>query len=108
MRTAFAFVVALCIAVPAFAQSAPPQGQPPAPAQAAPAPGATPSPGQPVAQGKSAQCRDQARQQRLRGEARQDFIQVCRLEGRLACLKEAIAKKIVGPARRDYLKSCDS
>ncbi|HVZ52073.1 MAG TPA: hypothetical protein VG986_08915 [Pseudolabrys sp.] len=45
--------------------------------------------------------------QKLRGQALVDFVQVCRLEARLTCLKDAIAKRITGPARRDYLKSCD-
>lgn len=105
MRIAFAFAVAFCVAGPAFAQSAPPPAaQSPAqpPAQAAPAP----APAQPATTGKSTLCRQQARQQKLRGDARRDFLQVCRLEGRLACLKEAIAKKITGAARRDYIKTC--
>jgi hypothetical protein len=52
-------------------------------------------------------CREQGIQRRLRGEDLRDFVQVCQLETRLRCLKQAIARHIVGPARRDYILSCE-
>jgi hypothetical protein len=45
-------------------------------------------------------------QQNLRGQTLADFVAVCHLEARLACLKEAIAKKLVGPDRGAFMKSC--
>ncbi|MGC1465029.1 MAG: hypothetical protein WA792_04785, partial [Pseudolabrys sp.] len=75
-------------------------GTPPAATQA---PGASPRPARQV----NMKCRTQAQQKGLRGEALRDSMQVCVLETRLACLKKAIAQKIVGPARRDFVGNCD-
>lgn len=56
--------------------------------------------------GKRDECRAQAKEKRLRSTERKDFIQVCSLEGRLACLKQAVDQKLTGPARKDFMKSC--
>jgi hypothetical protein len=114
MRNSIVALILIGLSAPAFAQqppagepsSAPPAASQAAPAETAPPPQAAPATAAPAR--KPSVCRTRGRQQALRGEALRDFIQVCRLESRLACLKDAIAKKIVGPARRDYLKSCAS
>ena len=100
MITAFAL---FCLAAPAGAQQAAPSQSPPA----AGAPAATPAPGAPAGR-KVDRCRGEGLQQKLRGQPLSDFIQVCRLETRLTCLKDAIAKKITGPARRAYINSCET
>jgi hypothetical protein len=33
-------------------------------------------------------------------------MQLCMAQARLDCLKQAIDQKIVGPQRRDFVKSC--
>jgi len=76
-------------------------------AVAQPAPSAAPKPATPAASptgGKRDHCRAQASS--LRGPERADSMQLCMEEARLACLKQAIAEKVAGPARKDYLKSC--
>jgi hypothetical protein len=42
----------------------------------------------------------------MRGSERRDFTQVCVLEARLACLKQAIAERVQGRERRDYIRKC--
>lgn len=98
MRIIIVFFALLCIFSPASAQQAAPL-QPP-PAAAGPPPSAAP------ARPQVNECREKGAQQNLRGEALRDFVQVCRLEKRLACLKDAIAKHIVGPERGAFMKSC--
>ncbi|HMN73374.1 MAG TPA: hypothetical protein PKA55_16050 [Rhodoblastus sp.] len=83
-----AFLVAAAVAQPAPSTDAP---KPAAPA-------ASP------AVSKRANCRAQASS--LRGPERADSMQLCMEEARLDCLKQAIAEKVVGAARKDYLKSC--
>jgi len=92
-------LVLFCVAAPASAQA---PAATPAPAAAEPAPSAAP------AAGKADRCRDQGMQQKLRGQQLRDYIQVCRLETRLTCLKDAIAKNVTGPARQNYVKSCET
>jgi hypothetical protein len=99
---------AIVLSIAAFAQSAPA----PAPAQSAPATAAAPAaPVQtnsaaavPVPSGKRMAC--QAASEALKGQDRQDQIQLCMAQARLDCLKQAIDQKIVGPQRRDFVKTC--
>jgi hypothetical protein len=58
----------------------------------------------PVPSGKRFAC--QTASQALKGQERQDQMQLCLAQARLDCLKEAIDQKIVGPQRRDFVKSC--
>jgi len=59
---------------------------------------------QPVPAGKWMTCRTSA--QALQGQDRKDQMELCVAEARLDCLKQAIAKKVVGPQRRDFIKTC--
>jgi hypothetical protein len=107
-----------------FATAAAAQTTPaPAPAPAAPAPSATPPAAAPPAatppaatspaasnvptpSTPPADCRGKAQSQRLRGQAARDAIQVCVEEQRLACVKEAVEKKIIGAQRREFVRAC--
>jgi hypothetical protein len=40
------------------------------------------------------------------GQDRQDQFQLCIAQGRVECLKQAIDQKVVGPKRKDFVKSC--
>jgi hypothetical protein len=97
MRHLFKAVIvtaSLALAPSAFAQSAA------SPAASAPAnPAATP-----VAAGKRMACRSAA--QAMSGQDKKDHMQLCMAQVRLDCLKQAIDQKIVGPQRRDFVKTC--
>lgn len=71
---------------------------PAAAAPASPATAAAPVPG-----GKSL-C--QTASQAVKGQARNDQMQLCMMQARLDCLKQAIDQNIVGPQRKDFMKSC--
>jgi hypothetical protein len=73
-------------------------------AESTPAVPVNPAAAAPVAGGKRFACR--AASQSLQGQERQDQIQLCMAQARLDCLKQAIDQKIVGPQRRDFMKSC--
>jgi hypothetical protein len=75
---------------------APAWSQTPAAGQAAPAAGGT----------KREACKMDAKSQTGAKQDKIDDYQVCLVQARLDCLKEAIAKKIVGSARKDYVKTC--
>jgi hypothetical protein len=105
MRHLFSAVIvtaSLTLASAAFAQSTPA----PAPGGPAPASPATagPAAAAPVAVGKRMACRSAS--QALSGQDKKDQIQLCMVQARLDCLKQAIDQKIVGPQRRDFVKSC--
>jgi hypothetical protein len=51
-------------------------------------------------------CRGQAQEKGLRGQAARDAMQICVEEQRVACTKEAVDKKIVGEARREFIRAC--
>jgi hypothetical protein len=87
----------LALAIAAFAQSTP------TPATAVPAQ-SNPSPAVPVPMGKRFAC--QTASQGLKGQERQDQVQLCVAQAHLDCLKQAIDQKIVGPPRKDFLKNC--
>jgi hypothetical protein len=80
------------IVVPALAQTTQP-----------PAPGA-PTGTEPVPATKRVTCLGTA--QSLKGQDRRNQMQLCMAEGRLDCLKQAIDQKIVGEARKSFIKSC--
>jgi hypothetical protein len=100
----------ILFSIAAVAQSAPAPA--PVPAQSAPATAPAPAaPVQtnsaaavPVPSGKRMAC--QTASQALKGQDRQDQIQLCMAQTRLDCLKQAIDQKIVGPQRRDFVKTC--
>jgi hypothetical protein len=87
----------LTFASAAFAQSAS------APAPANPAT-ASPAAALPVPVGKRMAC--QIASQAMTGQEKSDQIQLCMAQARLDCLKQAIDQKIVGPQRREFVKSC--
>ena len=104
-------IVASCsLAVVAFAQSTPAPAETPTPAAtpAAPAPSNTPASTSaaavPVPSSKIYAC--QIASQGARGQERRDQMQVCVAEARLDCLKQAIAQKVVGPQRVEFVKNC--
>jgi len=91
---------ALSLASAALAQSAG-TSAPPA-ANPAPNAGAAPS----AASGKRSACQTSA--QGMKGQERQDQMQLCMAQAHLDCLKQAIDPKVVGPPRKDFVKSCMS
>ena len=84
----------LGLAIAAFAQSAAP----------APAVQANPAPAAPVSPSKRYACR--ASVGAMQGQERIDQIQLCMAQAHLDCLKQAIDQKIVGPQRRNFVKTC--
>jgi hypothetical protein len=89
---------AVAFSIAAFAQSTPPAPAPAAAAQSSSAPAA------PVPAGKRMAC--QSASQALKGQDRRDQMQLCMAQAHLDCLKQAIDQKIVGPQRKDFVKSC--
>ena len=92
-----AAVGSLALAIAAFAQSTP------TPATAVPVQ-SNPSPAEPVPLGKRFAC--QTVSQGLKGQEQRDQVQLCVAQAHLDCLKQAIDQKIVGPQRKDFVKSC--
>ena len=75
-------------------------GQPtPAPR---PSPEAAPSDQATPTGAKRSACRQEGTNKGMQGADLQDYVAVCVLEARLACLKQAVAEKIRPPARRDF------
>ena len=91
-------IVTLGLALAALAQSAPSSPTSPPSVQTNDAPAT------PVAESKLFAC--QTAVKGLQGQERQDQLQLCRAQAHLDCLKQAIDQKIVGPQRRDFLRSC--
>ena len=87
----------LGLVIGAFAQSIS------APATAVPAPANSPTVA-PVPIGKRLTC--QTASQTLTGQDKRDQMQLCMAQAHLDCLKQAINQKIVGPQRKDFVKSC--
>ncbi|MHC2433869.1 hypothetical protein [Bradyrhizobium sp. USDA 4451] len=96
-------VGSLLVSVAAFAQStsAPAPAAAPAAAPAQESVAAAPVPG-----AKRAACQSAAKA--LKGQGRHDQMQLCMAQAHLDCLKQAIDQKIVGPQRKDFVKSCAS
>ena len=88
----------LSLASAALAQSTNPAAPPAPAAQDNQAPAASAS------GGKRSACQTSA--QGVKGQERQDQMQLCMAQAHLDCLKQAIDQKIVGPQRRDFMKSC--
>jgi hypothetical protein len=91
-------IVTFGLALAALAQSSLPNPTPPPTVQTNNAPAV------PVAESKLFAC--QTAVKGLQGQERQDQMQLCRAQAHLDCLKQAIDQKIVGPQRRDFLRSC--
>jgi hypothetical protein len=85
----------LGLAIAAFAQSGTP---------ATPAVQTNAAPSAPVSPSKRYACR--AASQAAQGQERQDQMQLCMAQAHLDCLKQAIDQKIVGPQRREFIRSC--
>jgi len=105
---ALATVAATVVSTVAWAQStnAPaPAGSTTAtpPTAAAPAAPVTTT-AAPAPSGKKLAC--QSASEAVKGQARKDQMQLCMMQARLDCLKQAIDQNIVGPQRKDFVKSC--
>ena len=96
--------VLVTIAMAGFTVSAAAQTPPPA---AAPAPGsAPPASAAPASSVPPVDCRAQAQAKGLTGQELRDSVAICVQEQRLACIKDAVAKKIVGKERREFMQTC--
>ena len=89
--------------VGALAQSmpAPAVSDPATPPAAAPT---NPPAAAPLPMSKRMACQSVA--QAAKGQAQRDQMQLCMMQARLDCLKQAIDQKIVGAQRRDFVKNC--
>jgi hypothetical protein len=96
--------MSLISAVSVFAQSTTSAPAVSAAPTTPPAVPANPAAAQPVPTSKKFAC--QTASQGMKGQERQDMMQLCIAQARLDCLKQAIDQKIVGPQRRDFVKSC--
>jgi hypothetical protein len=56
--------------------------------------------------GKRLTCRQDMGAKGLRGQDLRDQTQLCVAQGQLDCLKQAIDQKVVGPQRKDFMKTC--
>jgi len=88
--------ISVALAAAALAQSTTGPGTP--------APANTTAAAEPVPSGKRFACQTAA--QGFKGQERQDQMQLCMAQAHIDCLKQAIDQKIVGPQRRDFVKSC--
>jgi hypothetical protein len=106
LLSAIVAVGSLALAITAFAQSSGTAPSPPSsPSPSPPAVVQTnTAPAAPVAPSKRFAC--QAAAQGLKGQERQDQMQLCIAQARLDCLKQAIDQKIVGPQRREFVQNC--
>jgi Spy/CpxP family protein refolding chaperone len=97
MRLLLSGIVAASVLTPvvaAYAQST----------TSTPAVPSNPAPAAPVPSGKRFACKTAS--QGLKGQQQRDQMQLCMAQARLDCLKQAIDQNIVGPQRRDFVKSC--
>ncbi len=105
MKTLVAALGMIAISSAAFAQGAQPLSGPPASGgasqQQAPAAGTAASQSRTVAQ-----CRDDARNQRLRGDERKNFMRDCARDIKASCRDQARAQRLDRDARRDFMASC--
>jgi hypothetical protein len=97
-----AAIVSLAVAATAYAQSpsAPVATDSATPATATSATAAA----VPVPSGKRFACHTAS--QGLKGQDQRDQMQLCMAQARIDCLKQAIDQKIVGPPRKDFVKTC--
>ena len=96
LLSAMSAIGTLGLAIAAFAQSGAPTPMP--------AVQTNPAPAAPVSPSKRFACR--AASQAAQGQDRQDQMQLCMAQARMDCLKQAIDQKIVGPQRRDFVRTC--
>ena len=89
--------LSVCAPASQSTDASPAAASPPVTAPAGPG-AATP------ASGKKLAC--QTASEALRGQAKRDQMQLCMMQARLDCLKQAIDQNIVGPQRKDFLKTC--
>jgi hypothetical protein len=105
MKTLIASLGIIVISSAAFAQSAQPLSGPPASGaasqQQAPAAGTAATQPRTVAQ-----CREEARNQRLRGDERRNFMRDCGREITASCRDQAKAQRLDRDARRDFIATC--
>lgn len=69
-----------------------------------PAPTASPTATVPVPATRRVTCL--ATTASLKGQDKRDQLQLCLAQARLDCLKQAIDQKIVGEARKSFIKTC--
>ena len=62
------------------------------------------APAAPVETSKRLACRTAS--QGFKGQEQRDQMQLCMAQARLDCLKQAIDQRIIGPQRKEFLKSC--
>jgi hypothetical protein len=101
MKSMLSAILVLGLTATAVAQTASPA--PAARDNATPAaPSAQANPSAPI--GKRSAC--QAAAQGMKGQERHDQMQLCMAQAHLDCVKQAIDQKVVGPQRRDFMKTC--
>jgi hypothetical protein len=98
---AFVSAASILLSTVALAQTTPTPG--PAAQTAAPAPSNSTAAAS-APSGKRLAC--QTASQALKGQDQRDQMQLCMAQAHLDCLKQAIDQKIVGPQRKDFLKTC--
>jgi len=96
-----AIVVSLAVTATAYAQS---PSAPVATDPASPPVTAATAAAVPVPSGKRFACHNASLG--LKGQDQRDQMQLCMAQARVDCLKQAIDQKIVGPQRKDFVKSC--
>ena len=105
MKTLVAALGMIAISSVAFAQGAQPLSGPPASGaasqQQAPAVGTAPSPPRTVAQ-----CREDSRSQRLRGDERKKFMRDCARDINASCRDQAKSQRLDRDAQREFIASC--
>jgi hypothetical protein len=60
----------------------------------------------PGVQSKRQACRRDGQAKGSRGPDLQDYVAVCVAEARLGCLKQAVEQKVRGQARREFIGKC--
>lgn len=93
----FAAIGAVALAASAFA---------PAHSQTRPASPPSSSPPGAAAPTKREACKVDAKSLRGASQDKVDQYQLCMAQARTDCLKDAIAKKIVGAERKEFVKTC--
>ncbi|HZT27256.1 MAG TPA: hypothetical protein VFA57_16275 [Pseudolabrys sp.] len=98
MRLILVIATLMSLTLGATAQTSPPAASAATPPASATAP--------PVSSVPPVDCRAQAQAKGLSGQELRDSVAVCVQEQRLACIKDAVAKKIVGKQRREFMQTC--
>ena len=104
MKTLVAALAMTVISSVAFAQGAQPLSGPPASGATQQQP---PAAGTTAAQPRTvAQCRQEARSQRLRGDERKKFVRDCGRDITASCRDQAKSQRLARDARRDFMATC--